>query len=61
MSDKLFQKMCLDTSVPLNYYTVFHHIQEIIPKGIKEKKRKVLVVYEKIKKNTVKYNSFQML
>lgn len=26
--------MCLDTSVPLNYYTVFHHIQEIIPKGI---------------------------
>ena len=25
--------MCLDTSVPLNYYTVFHHIQEIIPKG----------------------------
>ncbi|KAK6628558.1 hypothetical protein RUM43_002373 [Polyplax serrata] len=25
-------KMCLDTSVPLNYYTVFHHIQEIIPK-----------------------------
>lgn len=23
--------MSLDTSVPLNYYTVFHHIQEIIP------------------------------
>lgn len=25
-------KMAEDTSVPLNYYTVFHHIQKIIPK-----------------------------
>lgn len=25
-------KMMQDTSVPLNYYTVFHHIQELIPK-----------------------------
>ncbi|KAJ9581741.1 hypothetical protein L9F63_003918 [Diploptera punctata] len=25
-------KMIQDTSVPLNYYTVFHHIQELIPK-----------------------------
>lgn len=24
--------MCKDTSVPLNYYAVFHHVQEIIPK-----------------------------
>jgi len=23
----------MDTSVPLNYYTVFKHIQDIIPKG----------------------------
>lgn len=23
--------MALDTSVPLNYYTVFHHIRNIIP------------------------------
>lgn len=23
--------MAMDTAVPLNYYTVFHHIQEIIP------------------------------
>nr|CAD7399097.1 unnamed protein product [Timema cristinae] len=27
-------KMIADTAPPLNYYTVFHHIQEIIPKGI---------------------------
>nr|CAD7412274.1 unnamed protein product [Timema poppensis] len=26
-------KMIADTAPPLNYYTVFHHIQEIIPKG----------------------------
>jgi len=26
------QKMIEDTSVPLNYYTVFHHIQQTIPK-----------------------------
>lgn len=26
------QAMCLDTTVPLNYYTVFYHIQELIPK-----------------------------
>ncbi|XP_023290088.1 2-hydroxyacyl-CoA lyase 1 isoform X2 [Orussus abietinus] len=25
-------RMCTDTSVPLNYYTVFKHIQDIIPK-----------------------------
>lgn len=23
----------MDTSVPLNYYTVFKHIQDVIPKG----------------------------
>lgn len=27
------QQMANDTSEPLNYYTVFRHIQEIIPKG----------------------------
>ncbi|XP_054268499.1 2-hydroxyacyl-CoA lyase 1 isoform X1 [Macrosteles quadrilineatus] len=27
------QKMIEDTSVPLNYYTVFHHIQQTIPKN----------------------------
>lgn len=29
---KTVGEMALDTSVPLNYYTVFHHIQNIIPK-----------------------------
>ncbi|XP_049800666.1 2-hydroxyacyl-CoA lyase 1 isoform X1 [Schistocerca nitens] len=29
---KSVQAMCLDTAVPLNYYTVFHHIRELIPK-----------------------------
>lgn len=24
--------MALSTSVPLNYYSVFHHVQQIIPK-----------------------------
>lgn len=24
--------MALSTSVPLNYYSVFHHVQDIIPK-----------------------------
>lgn len=24
--------MALSTAVPLNYYSVFHHVQEIIPK-----------------------------
>lgn len=28
---KMMQRMAEDTSVPLNYYTVFKHIQEIIP------------------------------
>lgn len=26
------KKLALDTSVPLNYYAVFHHMQQIIPK-----------------------------
>lgn len=26
------QKMAMDTSAPLNYYAVFHHMQQIIPK-----------------------------
>ncbi|KAF4527015.1 hypothetical protein B566_EDAN001562 [Ephemera danica] len=26
------QKMCMDVSTPLNYYAVFHHIQQILPK-----------------------------
>lgn len=29
---KVVSEMAKDTSVPLNYYTVFHHMQEIIPK-----------------------------
>ncbi|PSN51575.1 2-hydroxyacyl-CoA lyase 1 [Blattella germanica] len=29
---KIIQRMIQDKSIPLNYYTVFHHIQEIIPK-----------------------------
>lgn len=28
----VIQQMALNTSIPLNYYTVFHHMQEIIPK-----------------------------
>ncbi|EFN63107.1 2-hydroxyacyl-CoA lyase 1 [Camponotus floridanus] len=28
---QLVQRMSLDTSVPLNYYTVFKHIQDVIP------------------------------
>lgn len=23
--------MCLDVSVPLNYYAVFHHMQQLLP------------------------------
>lgn len=27
-----FQRMSADTSIPLNYYTVFHHLNQLIPK-----------------------------
>lgn len=29
---KLLQRMSADTSVPLNYYAVFHHLNQLIPK-----------------------------
>lgn len=32
LNQKTVQQMALDTKSPLNYYTVFHHVQEIIPK-----------------------------
>lgn len=31
-NQKAVQAMANDVSIPLNYYAVFHHIQEIIPK-----------------------------
>lgn len=30
---KLVKQMVDDTSSPLNYYTVFHHMQELLPKN----------------------------
>lgn len=30
-NQKIVKKMCLDNTVPLNYYAVFHNIYEIIP------------------------------
>lgn len=29
---KIVNEMATSTAVPLNYYSVFHHVQEIIPK-----------------------------
>lgn len=31
-NQEVVRSMALNTASPLNYYTVFHHIQEIIPK-----------------------------
>jgi len=33
VKNNILQNMCLDISTPLNYYAVFHHMQELLPKG----------------------------
>lgn len=39
--------MIVDIRPPLNYYTVFHHIQELIPKG-KSISMMMKIVFSKI-------------